>query len=94
MKKVKFLITTLIAVVLILESINVYLANTLATNSIYVSTLQTKIQEIDSSNLVLSTKILGLASYETVASRASQLGFNEPKDTIVLFSPPQVAFGR
>ncbi len=93
--KTKFLLAILIVIAILLEAVNVYLSNKIASTSIQVAKMREEVRILDERNTSLKTELLSFASFERVASRAAELGFVEGKDsTIMLKAPLQVALSR
>lgn len=90
MKKYTLLILLFIIAVF-LELYNIYLLNKVTTDSIYAPKIQGKISSYEESNMVLKTEILKYSSINMIASRASDLGFVEPKQYISFYAPLTVA---
>ena len=91
MKKIKILLGVMILVTFVLEAVNIYISNSVSTDSIYASSLQDEIKDMEAKNSSLKGEILSYASYEMISSRSSELGFVEPKDFISLYSPVPLA---
>lgn len=86
-----FIIGILILVTLVLEGINIFLANQVSTESVSVARLNQEIEELEDKNYILKTQILEYAALDSVASRAAQLGFADNKTVISLYEPATVA---
>lgn len=86
--KVKYIFTTLILAVILLEGIQVYLSNRIAGSSIEVARLRQQIETLDEKNTSLKTELLSYASFSRVASRAAELGFQESKRNVIVLSAP------
>lgn len=92
LKKILFL---LLSVVVLLEGVQVYLSNRIAGTSIEVARLQTQIKEVDEKNISLKSQLLSLSSFESIASRAAEMGFIENKNSdITLKAPIPVALSN
>jgi cell division protein FtsL len=95
MKKItKFLIIFLIFSAVLTQILKVYISNTAALDSIEASGLNAKIKEIEESNMELRTQILSLSSFQTIASRAADLGYRDSRDIISVYDPVKVAVSR
>lgn len=95
MRKLPYLIIgTLILTFIATEVINIYLLNSIATDSIYVSQMQDQIRELREENTSIQTQILQQTSIATLSTRARKLGFVDAKEFISLYSPLQVALTK
>lgn len=74
-----------------LELFNIFLSNRVTTDSIEASKLKKEIAEYTQKNNILKSKIYEHASYDSIASRAAEVGFQEARDTISLDTPVHVA---
>lgn len=91
MKKLNIIIIVLVLATFVLEGVNIFLSNRVSTDSIAASQLQQELARVEQENEILKTKVLEFASFESVASRAAEFGFVEPKDTLSLDAPVEVA---
>ncbi len=91
MNKLRVLMVLLILSAAALKGVNVYVSNNVTTDSIEASKLKAEIAVYEQQNKNLSAKIYALSSFETVASRAAELGFHEAKEVISLDTPVAVA---
>lgn len=95
MKKIYLVLLLFLAsVTLLLEMVNIYLSNKVAADSISATKINVELKKIADENIVLKSELLHLSSFEMISSRAADLGFVQPKYTISLSSPVQVAFER
>jgi hypothetical protein len=94
MKKIYPFIGLLLIITIILEIINVHLANKLDSKSMYASQLQIEYSKLEQDNLILKSQVLKYTSFESIASRAAQLGFAEEKSFVSLYSPAEVALNK
>lgn len=94
MKKIYCVILVLLVSAISIQGINIYLANTLDSKSIYVQQLQKQVSMTEQENLILKSKVLEYTSFESVASRAAALGFAPEKEFVTLSSRPAVAFNK
>lgn len=91
----KKIVVLLVLTVVLLEGIQVYLSNRIAGTSIEVSRLQAQIKELDEKNISLKSQLLSLSSFESIASRAAEMGFVENKtQDITLKAPIPVALSN
>lgn len=91
MKKLHGVIIGLLVITLFLEGVNIFLSNSLTSDSIAATKLRDEIAVIDETNQNIRSEILEFTSFDNVSSRAALLGFIESKDTISLDSPVEVA---
>ncbi len=84
MKKIYFLIILLIVVTGFLGLVNIHLSTKLASDSVEVKKLQISIDNLEEKNQIINSKILEIASFETLASRAAELGFKDASNYISL----------
>jgi cell division protein FtsL len=89
--KKRITILTLLVTVLVMEGVNIFLSNRLATDSIEASILKKELAEVTQENNIVRAKVYELSSYESVASRAAEFGFAEAQGTISLDTSVQVA---
>jgi cell division protein FtsL len=91
----KNMVLGLIALVVLLEGVQVYLSNRIAGTSIEVARLQGEIARIDEKNVSLKSELLSFSSFDHVSSRAAELGFIENKNQdITLKAPIPVALSN
>ncbi|HRN96521.1 MAG TPA: hypothetical protein PLD54_03695 [Candidatus Levybacteria bacterium] len=88
---VRTIIVLLVLSAITLEGVNIFLNNRMATDSIQASQLKKELAVVVQENNVIKAKVYELSSYESVASRAAELGFKEASSTISLDAPVQVA---
>lgn len=91
MRNLNIVVVVLFLVTAILEVFNIFLSNTITTDSIKATQLQVKLVTIDERNLILKSTILKNSSYEYVASRSSEFGFKPSNTTVSLNLPLEVA---
>jgi cell division protein FtsL len=89
--KRKLTIGLLLVTVLVMEGVNIFLSNRLATDSIEASILKKEVALVTQENNIIRAKVYELSSYESVASRAAEFGFAEAESTISLDNSVQVA---
>lgn len=90
-KKANILIILLLVSVVGMELFNIYLSNRVSADSIEASQLKKEIGLYTQKNDVLKSKVYELASFNSVASRAAEFGFQEAPESITLDAPIQVA---
>ena len=81
----------LVIMAVLTQVVSIYMSNTTALDSISATKLQAKITVLSEENIQLSANVLGLSSYNNVASRAAELGFQDTKDIISVYDPVTVA---
>lgn len=84
MKKLYTIVLLLAIFTFGLELLNLHLADKLASAGVTVRKIQENIAKIEESNQVLNIKVLELASFETVSSKAISLGFIKTQSYISL----------
>lgn len=94
MKKYGFIIVVLSIVAIVLQIVQLSVANSVAADSLNAGELTSKIQELEEENSMLSSKIFEYTSFEDVASRAAVLGFTESKSHISLYEDLPIAMIR
>lgn len=91
MKKIYIIIGLLTVVAVFLQVVNIYFSNNLVSDSPTLTKIDEKIDEVDRKNTLLRAQLLELISFETISSRAAELGFVEPKETISLSNAQDIA---
>lgn len=91
---IRFLIIILASTALVLQIISIYISNRVGLNSIASTKIQQNLETLKEKNIELESHILTLASYNTIASRAADLGYADNKDFVSLYDPVHVAIGR
>lgn len=91
MKKLYVITTVLIILIGVIEVFHVFLSNNVAIESVGLTDVEIKIDEIQNENEALKTEILEYASLDVVASRAAELGFADTEQYISLYNPLTVA---
>lgn len=94
MKKLYIIIVGLIMLTLTLEGIDIYLSNSLSTQSLSASKYRTRIDELDEQNIALKAQLLRLTSYDVISSSAASIGFIQPKNVLSVKSQPHLAVSR
>lgn len=95
MKKLyKIFFGVLVVVFLVLQLFNIYLSDSTALEGIGASKIRIEISKLKEENTVLSSEILSHTSFDSISSRAGEMGFKEEKDFVSLYAPVQVAVGR
>lgn len=93
-KKLYFPIIFLTILAFGLELVNINLSSRLASDSMAVKKLQDQIAAISEHNEILNTKVLDLTSFETLASRAADLGFVQANNYISLGNQVKLSYSR
>ncbi len=76
MNKLLTIIVILLAVSAVgLELLNIHLSSKLASDSVSVKNLQSRIAALDEENQILNSKVLDQTSFEAISQKAAQLGF-------------------
>lgn len=91
MKKPAFFIIFNIAIIVGLSIVQVVVANGISTAGIELSKVQSQISELRKQNELLHEQVLTASSLTTIASRASEMGFEEGKTTLVISQPLPLA---
>ncbi len=95
MKKLsKATIILLSVIAIISQGLTIFITNTSAADSITASEITLKTEKLEEENIDLQSQILSFASYERVASRAAELGYENSRDFVSVYTPLPVAFGR
>lgn len=81
----------LIFAAVLMEIINIYYINKVSTDSIYAVNIKSQIEDLNNKNTSLKIEILKYSAYNTLSSKAKELGFVEPKEYIYLTSPIKIA---
>lgn len=92
--KITLLAIFLAIVAVTMQGITIYISNTSAADSISATSLSAKIEKIEEDNINLESKILTLASFNAVASRAAELGYVSSREFVSAYDPVQVAILR
>ncbi len=94
MKKFHFISIILIIIACILEVTNIFLSNKISIESINAGKLAVQIKDFEQRNLLLKSELLQKTSYENIASKAAELGFEEPKQVLSLDRSPKVTIKK
>lgn len=95
MKKILTVTIIILGVITLLTQItSIYVSNTRSLQSIQASELREKLAKLKEKNLLLQSKVLSFASYNTISSKAAELGYKESKDFVSLYDPVEVAVKR
>lgn len=91
MKKPAVFIALNVAIITGLSIVQVVVANSISTTGIELSNIQHEISELRKDNAILHEQMLTASSLTNIASRASELGFEESKTTLVISAPLPLA---
>jgi cell division protein FtsL len=94
MKKLYSIVLMLGVVALVLEIVNVNLSSKLASDSIKVKNLQQNIASLNEKNALLYSKVLDLTSFDSLASRAAELGFVPSNSYITLSNQVNLSYSK
>jgi len=94
MKKLYFLIIVLTLTAVGLGLLQIHVSSRLASNSIEVKNLQANIDTLKEKNQILNSKVLELTSFETLASRAAELGFVEAGNYLSLHKNAKLSLSQ
>ncbi len=87
MRKPILFICFIIAIVIGLSVMQVSVSNSLSTTGIELASIEEKITKYEKENARLSEALLTASSFDTIASKAAELGFIESKSAVVLTNP-------
>lgn len=88
MKQPIILIAANIIFILMLTLIQVIVANSLSTTGIELGEVQEKISAYKKKNAILHEQVLTASSLSSIASQASEMGFQEIKTSVVVADQP------
>lgn len=91
MKRPAIFIGLNIAIIIGLSVVQVVVATSIATKGIELSTIQQQIAELKKQNALLYEQVLTAEAFTTIASRASEMGFEESSNNLVFSSPVPLA---
>lgn len=94
MKKYIFIVSILALTALVLEAVSLSQANKVAAESLEAGKLTEKITTLEEENSSLQSKIFEYTSFDSVASRAAELGYIETKSSISLYDELPIAINR
>ena len=80
-----------IAIIVGLSVVQVVVANSISTTGIELSKIQQDIASLKKQNAILHENVLTASSFTQIASRASEMGFEEGKSTLVISEPLPLA---
>lgn len=88
---IKLSVIVLAVFALVTQGTVIFISNTQASDSISATGLSAKIETIQEANIDLESKILALSSYDTISSRAAELGYKDTSDFISIYEPQPIA---
>lgn len=91
MRRLNIVVVILFLFTALFEVFNIFLSNTVTTDSIKATQLQTKIADLDERNLILKSTVLKNSSYGYISSRSAEFGFKPSIAVVSLNSPLEVA---
>ena len=93
-KKLYIVVVLLSFVAFGLEMINVNLSGKLAADSVSIKKIQNDTALLEEENQILNTKVLQLTSFETIASRAAEMGFVQEPSYITLQNQVKLSYSQ
>lgn len=91
MRKPAIFIVINVAIIIGLSIVQVVVANSISTTGIELSNIQHEIATLKKENANLHVQVLTASSLTQIASRASEMGFEESKKTLVISEPLPLA---
>ena len=91
MKKFYVVTFLLITITVILQVIQVYLANKVSSESVEMVAKQRLISRYEEENDRLRLEVLQNSNLQMIASKAATLGFLDPQEAISLYDPLELA---
>jgi cell division protein FtsL len=89
--KMKKIVAVLIVIIIVLEGVNIYLANRVSYASFSARKISDAIQRVEEENEELRGEVLKYESLENIASAAAMLGFVSAREFVSLDSPLPLA---
>ena len=83
-KKLYLPVILLVLITIGLEILNIHLSSKLASDSVEVKKLQLSIDKFNEENQILNSEVLSQTSFDTIASKAGELGFGQTRSYISL----------
>lgn len=94
LRRIYLSVVILAVVALGLELLNIHLSSKLASSSISVRQIQNQIADLNEKNQILYSKVLELTSFESVSSKAAELGFEENHNYISLRNQVKISYSK
>ncbi|OGH02426.1 MAG: hypothetical protein A2798_02085 [Candidatus Levybacteria bacterium RIFCSPHIGHO2_01_FULL_37_17] len=91
MKKPFLIILILFVITIGLAIVRTFISNNIVTSGIVLSSIESKTQELETQNAILSEKLYKLTSLSEIAKKAEKLGFFENRNNFAIFSQRPVA---
>jgi len=92
MKKILRIFIILLAVTAVIsQCASVFVTNTMALDSIEATKLSGEISKLSEKNMILEAQVLSYASYNSIASKAADLGFIKTSDIVSVYDPIPLA---
>lgn len=88
MRKPVLFIVLIIGIVVSLSIVQVSVSNNLSTTGVELAKIEEQIDLYKKENSVLQEKLLIASSFDTIASKAGEMGFVEEKSRVFLKKPP------
>lgn len=87
----KSIIITLTVFAFATQVFSIYLSNTKSLESVEASKLRASVDRLSENNIALQSEVLSHSSYNTIASRAGELGYKKTSEFVSLYDPVEVA---
>jgi len=89
-------ITTIILVIfaVVTQVVTIFISNNASTDSIKATELSSAIEKLTEENINLESEVLTYASYQAVASRAAELGYQKTREFVSVYDPVKLALLR
>lgn len=91
MKKSGVILSVLVISIIILAIVQVIVSNMFSTSGVSLSEVQEQTSLYKKENSIIAEKLLTVAAFTAISSRAAELGFVETKSRIYLSSPLPLA---
>ncbi|MBI2442572.1 MAG: hypothetical protein HYV40_01530 [Candidatus Levybacteria bacterium] len=94
MKKLLFLFTGLLSIIIVLTITRAVVSNTLSTSGIDLNRLDDEIHTYKRETALMEEKLLHAAAYTTLQEEAKKRGYEQATSQIILSSPIPMALNR
>ncbi len=91
MKRPARIIGILVLTVIMLSTVKIYIANSVATSGIMLGKMEEEIGSLKLQNSIISEKLYSQSSLTQVYSKAQELGYTDKKSDYVISSQQSVA---
>jgi len=81
MKRYTLLLSTVVFFAIVLSIVQISFSAFFITGGMELSQIQTKTQQVEKENMILSEKLYSESSFTTIEASAKQLGFEDEKST-------------